>query len=243
MRALAGFAVALLIAGGLFAQNRTGFVNTGGVVRTPGSVVFPGGTSAMPGVQRTAGSVVFPGGGPQVAIPSGITHIGPRSGFSGFGQGRPAGQGRGGSVVVGVPYPVYVGGGYYDGSYGAQPQQQQPNVVVVYPQQAPPVIINQFGPSDTSYPSTMAPTTSTYQSPVQSQTSEPPSPVESAHFLIAFKDHTIYSAVAYWVDGDTLHYFTNGNTHNQVSVSLIDRDLTARLNKDSGVEVKLPAAK
>jgi len=49
--------------------------------------------------------------------------------------------------------------------------------------------------------------------------------------------------VAYWVDGDTLHYFTSGNTHNQVSLSLIDRDLTQRLNKESGLEVNLPAAK
>jgi endonuclease YncB( thermonuclease family) len=54
------------------------------------------------------------------------------------------------------------------------------------------------------------------------------------------KDHTIYSAVAYWVDGDTLHYFTSGNTHNQASLSLIDRDLTERLNKESGLDVSLP---
>jgi hypothetical protein len=46
--------------------------------------------------------------------------------------------------------------------------------------------------------------------------------------------------VAYWVDGDTLHYFTSANTHNQASVSLVDRDLTERLNKESGLEVKLP---
>jgi endonuclease YncB( thermonuclease family) len=69
---------------------------------------------------------------------------------------------------------------------------------------------------------------------------EPDSTAEPSHYLIAFKDHTIYSAVAYWVDGDTLHYFTSANTHNQVSLSLIDRDLTERLNKESGLDVKLP---
>jgi endonuclease YncB( thermonuclease family) len=62
------------------------------------------------------------------------------------------------------------------------------------------------------------------------------------HYLIALKDHTIYSVVAYWVDGDTLHYFTAGNVHNQASLSLVDRDLTARLNKESGMEVNLPPA-
>ena len=72
---------------------------------------------------------------------------------------------------------------------------------------------------------------------------EEPSAGEATHYLIAFKDHSIYSAVAYWVDGDTLHYFTTGSTHNQASVSLIDRELTERLNKESGAEVKLPPAK
>ena len=66
---------------------------------------------------------------------------------------------------------------------------------------------------------------------------------EATHYLLAFKDHSIYSAVAYWVEGDTLHYFTTGNTHNQVSISMIDRDLTKKLNENSGLEVKLPAAR
>ncbi len=70
-----------------------------------------------------------------------------------------------------------------------------------------------------------------------------PEPADSNHYLIAFKDHTIYSAVAYWADGDTLHYFTSGNTHNQASVSLIDRDLTERLNREMGTDFKLPPAK
>jgi endonuclease YncB( thermonuclease family) len=62
-------------------------------------------------------------------------------------------------------------------------------------------------------------------------------------YLLAFKDHSVYGAVAYWVDGDTLHYFMPGNQHNQASVSLVDREMTARLNKASGMEVKLPAEK
>ena len=66
--------------------------------------------------------------------------------------------------------------------------------------------------------------------------------MEQPHYLIAMKDHTIYSAVAYWADGDTLHYFTSGNIHNQVSVSLIDRDLTERLNKEMGTDFRLPPA-
>ncbi|HUE22893.1 MAG TPA: hypothetical protein VMQ86_14500, partial [Bryobacteraceae bacterium] len=60
------------------------------------------------------------------------------------------------------------------------------------------------------------------------------------YYLIAFKDHTIYSAVAYYAEGDTLHYFTSGNVHNQVSLSLVDRQLTEQLNRDRNVTVRLP---
>ena len=65
-------------------------------------------------------------------------------------------------------------------------------------------------------------------------------PPEPAHYYVALKDHHVYLAVAYWVQGDTLHYFLPGNTHNQVSLSLVDRDLMDRLNRESGVVVRLP---
>jgi len=42
------------------------------------------------------------------------------------------------------------------------------------------------------------------------------------------------------VDGETLHYFTDGSTHNQVSLSLVDRELTERLNKETGSDLRLP---
>ena len=66
---------------------------------------------------------------------------------------------------------------------------------------------------------------------------------EPAHYYIALKDHHIYLAVAFWVEGETLHYFLPGNTHNQVSLSLVDYALTERLNRESGTEVRLPAQK
>src|ERR1035437_7326275 len=83
-----------------------------------------------------------------------------------------------------------------------------------------------------------------YEAPWRRETAEEPErPADSTRYLLAFKDHTMYSAVAYWADGDTLHYFTTGNTHNQASLSLIDRELTERLNRELGIDFKLPAAK
>ena len=72
------------------------------------------------------------------------------------------------------------------------------------------------------------------------ESAEPPEPT---HYYVALKDHHVYLAVAYWVQGDTLHYFLPGNTHNQVSLALVDRDLMDRLNRESGVVVHLPGGK
>jgi endonuclease YncB( thermonuclease family) len=147
---------------------------------------------------------------------------------------------------------VFIGGGY-DNSFAPQeaygpdgpPPQQQPNVTVVYPpqqQRAAPVMI-QPGPDGEYNTMVQRPPATIYETPRPRDTVSEPEPAESNRYLLAFKDHTIYSAVAYWVDGDTVHYFTTGNTHNQASLSLIDRELTERLNRELGIDFKLPPAK
>jgi hypothetical protein len=60
------------------------------------------------------------------------------------------------------------------------------------------------------------------------------------YYLIEYKDHSIYSALAYWIEGDTLHYVTTQNTHNQASLSLIDLEKTAKLNEDRSVPFSIP---
>jgi hypothetical protein len=146
-------------------------------------------------------------------------------------------RGTGGRAVF--AYPVYIGG-YYSVPYITQQDPSayapvQPNVTVVnQPQAAPPVIINNYYSS--------APPSPDATQPMPQSAADSAAPVtEPAHYLIAFQDHTIYAATAYWVDGDTLHYFTSGNVHNQVSLALVDRPLTERLNKEAGVDLKLPA--
>ncbi len=219
----------------------------GGVVFTNpsgfGNAVFPG-TGSAPvaggGLSRP-GSVVFPGtgGGPN-------SNFGARTGV-GVGATRntfitPMNRRSRGTVAV----PVYVGGyttGFYgDPSYGygmEGPQQQPVNVTVVNPaQQAPTVIINQnFGPQQgqeeqgpqagmhISQPSTPGPV------PMGTQESD----VQSAphYFLVAFKDHSVYSALAYWIEDKTLHYVTPQNTHNQASLDLVDMDFTKKLNNQN----------
>ena len=273
MRTFSGLCFSLLLAGALFAQNRSGFVNPGPpFVRSFPSAVFPGGSSALPGVQRFTGSVVYPGGSTsQIAVPgvrqkkmagtgfNGGFNNGFNSGFDGrFNNGFNGGFNNGVVTTfaypVPVPWPVYGGGPGPDPSYYDQPvpagPQQPSNVIVIMPsgQSGPPGQMQMM----------MAPQGMAPQGPQQPL--PPPGPdmgaqagpaassgVDSgptaSRYLIAFKDHSILSAVAYWVEGDTLHYFTDGSTHNQVSLSLVDRDLTKRLNEESGLKVNLPAAK
>ncbi|MGD0500583.1 MAG: hypothetical protein ABSC23_19350 [Bryobacteraceae bacterium] len=235
MRVPSCFLLALALASGLFAQNQVAG-SLPGIARTFGSVVFPGGTAAsMPGIQRTFGSVVFPGGGgPQIVVPS-LTTAWPYGGPA--ARLAPAGR-RAAAAYV---YPIFWGG-LYDSSYAypSEPavSQSPQNVTVVYPPQSGPVIINEYGTGSATAPGQTG--SVVYSEPASQAQDASPAP---GTYLLALKDHTVYEAVAYWVEGDTLHYFLAGNQHNQVSLSLIDRELTARLNKASGLVVTLPPEK
>jgi len=241
------------------------------VHRNFGSVVFPGGTtSPSTGITRNFGSVVFPGGTQTQPVFGGAPAVNLRPGVgratqipvgavphqnirrpigNGNGRGNGFGRGNGSATPYVYAYPVYIGGGYDNSfapqeSYGPEPApQQQPNITVIYPpqQHARPVMI-QPG-ADSEYNTNVRPPATVYETPRPGDSASGPEPAEASRYLLAFKDHTIYSAVAYWVDGETLHYFTTGNTHNQASLSLIDRELTERLNRELGIDFKLPAAK
>ena len=205
-----------------------------------------GGVVSGFGTNSGFGSVVFPAGRPTIGTPFTLTNpnfsrtlgnvVAGRPAFSGIPSQQRLVQGFGhrntGAGIVYVPYayPVY-SGGYY--GYGEMAPPQQPNVTVIYPPQQTPVIINQVPMQPLMHEYVGGPGPS-------STPAEPTQQSEASYYLLAFTDHSIYSAVGYWVDGDTLHYITSGNVHNQASLALIDRDLTERLNKGRGVQVNLP---
>ena len=54
------------------------------------------------------------------------------------------------------------------------------------------------------------------------------------------KDHTIFPAVAYWVESDTLNYITPQGVRNRVSLDLVDRDFSKQLNKERSLDFALP---
>jgi hypothetical protein len=150
-------------------------------------------------------------------------------------------------------YPVYISG--FDYPYSnqatsdvvaipASPSQAQPSQ---------PVVINQYFGSDAARPTVtdygpdgqpVAPADTgvrVYQAPYSPPTEYSPS--DQVVFFIALKDSSIYSAVAYWVDGEMLNYITPQGRHNQVSLDLVDRALSVKLNQGRQVDFHLPAAK
>jgi hypothetical protein len=218
MKTFGAVFVAFLAVGPLSAQ----YWSVGGF----GNVVFPGLGHAPAG--NPWGNVVTP------ARPQGAGAVASNR-YGGTGQGRR----HGGSSGI-YAYPAFIGG--YGYGY-TQPDQAPSNATGNSAPAPPPVVINQYfgtAPADrepqAQYSDAADSNSHYYQAPANDEAAAP----SDQYYLIAFKDHTVYSAVAYYTEGDTLHYFTSGNVHNQASLSLVDRQLTEQLNRDRNVTVRLP---
>ena len=209
----------------LFGQNRTSGP-AGSIQNMPGSVASrPAPPSWAPGLPPTSG-------------------LGASQGQHFSRGGRLDGGRR--PVIVPYYYPVYYGGYGYDG------YSQQPVVVNIEnpPQQAPQVIINQTFVNGGPVPTDAQPDSfRTYQAPAATASDYAPPMAEAStsaptngpqYYLIAYKDHTILTALAYWMEGTTFHYVTTQNAHNQASIDLVDLDFTTRLNRERNVLFSLP---
>jgi hypothetical protein len=121
----------------------------------------------------------------------------------------------------GYGYPYYGPGyaGYYAASSYAG--YANPNVTVVYPQTyQPPVVTQPVQPSIRVYRDEYG----------QSR---------EINYLIAFRDGTIRAAIAYWADGDTLHYVTRDHQERTVALDGVDRTFSEKLNRDQLVPFHL----
>jgi len=79
--------------------------------------------------------------------------------------------------------------------------------------------------------------------PAPEENSSGPAQLEGPreYYLIAYKNRNVIAALAYWLDGDTLHYVTSENVQNQASLALIDLEMTKRLNADRDVPFTIPS--
>jgi hypothetical protein len=205
------------------------------------------------------GNVLYPGTGHAPPTPPGgingpnFVNRGPGHGFGGLPTVQHPPHRRS-SVVV---YPVFYNGyGYEYGPdyYGGQSpppadSNGMPSVVInqtFVPQQANPLVREYSGdvpPEPSSgmrlYQNPSHPYDESAQNGAPSR--RPVNDDEPTLYLIAFKDHSIIQALGYWMESGALHYVSVEHSLNQVSMDLIDRDLSQRLNDERGVPFRLPA--
>lgn len=232
MRVLLQIGLCCLLANGAMAQRGGGARGGGG---------FHGGGSVGGG---------FHGGG----FVGGGFHGG--GGFIGSGfRGGLAGGFRGYYAPYLYNYPWYGSGYYYPGYYGYSPYigaypyisdygypaydysyPASPNVTVVYAQQPAPAPDAVPVPVNTNVVPASGHTYDQYGQEVKPAENSDASPI----YLVAMKDHTIYAASAYWVDGKTLHYVTLQHQEKQAPLDQVDRSLSQQLNRERRVAFHLP---
>ncbi|MBI3666440.1 MAG: hypothetical protein HY236_09505 [Acidobacteria bacterium] len=165
------------------------------------------------------------------------------SGFSGFGASLHGWGGYGHGLRLGFGYghgigyygfgyggfwPRYIGGAYYYpyASYGPYGYTPAPNVTIIYLPDPP---------------------AATQQTIVRRQRSNGHADTSlersSVYFLIAAKDGAVYSAAAYWVEDDTLHFITTDGRHDRLEMAEVDRALSEKLNQGRRVGFGLPPPK
>jgi hypothetical protein len=159
-----------------------------------------------------------------------------RTGSGGFGHGRPAVTGaRRGSFEGNRFGPRGFGPSYYplgwspyfgDEAYSYAPAP--PNVIVVQP------------PSTTPEPAPTPAQPVIHEYNFNEAAAAPPPPVEQRAFVIALKDGSKASAVAFWVQERTLHYIDRDGNGRHVALSEVDRTLTQKLNREQQLPLSLP---
>jgi hypothetical protein len=180
------------------------------------------------------------GGGHSGGAGSGFHGGGGRAGGSVGGHGGyVGGRSYGRSIVIPYAVPVY-GYGYAAPSYGygyngpgytdtssgyaaPQPQEQPMDYGPNGGQPDPPPV------DDGSL--------KIYQAPAP--TPQDAAISEGRYYLIACKDHSIYTALAYWMENGTLNYVTPQNAHNQITLDRLDIDLTRQLNSRRGMSFNI----
>jgi hypothetical protein len=127
----------------------------------------------------------------------------------------------------------YSAGGYYTPDYsytGTYSYEPSPGVMIINsaPAYYPPPQYAQAPPPPPPQPPPAAP---------QAEAA----PYEPTVYSIALKDHTIVSAIAYWVLGGALHYVTRDHAMKEIALSRVDRRYSEQINRDNNVDFRLPA--
>jgi hypothetical protein len=158
--------------------------------------------------------------------------------YSDYGSGVPD---------SGYAYPDYGYASYgypYDGSYISNSNWYPAPQSYAPPPPPAPVIREYTGPATQA----QGPPTGARALPPGAPSLPPGAPAlpqgapsnEPPLYLVAFQDGVIRAALAYWVDGATLHYVDLDHVQKQVALASVDRGLSDRLNRERRVDFRLP---
>lgn len=183
---------------------------------------FPQHSTGMPSVHLPA----------LTAPPPINNHI---TGLSGSIAGRPMPQRPGAR-----PIPV-IGGWFGGGGWYPQQQYVMPTPVLLVNQQnvapaPPPAPVLVVNPDYT--PEVAKPVMREYSN--ISNPYENFTPAAKKVFLLALKDGTLRQSVAFWAEGDKLHYVQPDHKQDSITLANLDRESTKRFNSERGIDIKLP---
>jgi hypothetical protein len=215
VRTAISVALLMVSATAVYAQRRGAFI------AGPPSAGRPPAVSGTPGA---AGSAGFSGSQP-------CCFGGNRNqGWRGFARGHDRDNNP---VILAVPVPVYLGG-----EPAPEPEPPDDPHMNQLPLELHPDPPSHMLPAASHAP---AGSPAPGATPPESAHVLPPPPApDPPHVLIALTNGWVYFAIAYWADRGTLHYVTAQGDHNQVSLQLVDRKISARLNQDSSFPFVLP---
>ena len=77
--------------------------------------------------------------------------------------------------------------------------------------------------------------TSTYQPSPEINEVSPPEPPRP-HFVLVFKDHSIYGITGYSIHDGRIYYATSYGAVNSVPLGLVDLDSTVQMNRERGLD-------
>ena len=124
-------------------------------------------------------------------------------------------------------FPLYTGA--YDYGYDYAPA---PNVIVLPASPPPPYVMVQEAPAPPVQPEIREYAPPSFEAPAGEA---PPA------FALALKDGSVRSAVAVSVDHGALHYVDTEGRHERLALESVDRDRTARLNRERNLQLRIPA--
>jgi len=238
MKLFLGIGLCCLLAGNTIAQRGgMGGGFRGGMVGGPRGGIRGGFGGVRGGPRGRVGGFrngigTFGGG---LSQPFGFGYVG--GGLLDYGAAADAGESFAGPPYVSVngPYIGIAGPyiGYSDGPYGPWPG----DVENVTPDlEAPPA-----APVQPYYRNPYARRNYSLDAPTYGAIARSSDDNDSRMLVwIALKDHFIDTAVAYWVEGTNLHYIKPDGSHNQISIGLVDRQISARLNAKGPGKLILP---